>query len=142
MKNTKAMVVQFVVMAVLLVSIFTIVTGCVTTTTTTERNFLRYENNEHTKVFQASMQALNDIGFSVISSDSSGGVIIAERAAFAVGMGVYRFNIFVNRSSGGIEVEVSFISPSMSLGKVDYIGNFIKALKERTPDVVVTTKKQ
>ncbi|MCR4284000.1 MAG: hypothetical protein NUV64_01610 [Parcubacteria group bacterium] len=131
-------------MAVLIFSILIVATGCVTTTTTTERNFLRYENNDRAKVFQASMQALNDIGFSVISSDSNGGVIIAERSAFAVGMGVYRFNIFVNRSSSGsIEVEVSFISPSMSLGKIDYIGNFIKALKERTPDVVlVTTKKQ
>lgn len=127
------------IMAVLLFSILIAVAGCLTTTATTERNFLRYENSDSAKVFQASMRALNDIGFSITASDANGGTITAERSAFTVGVGFYRFNIFVSRATNRTEVEVSFISPSMTMGKKDYVGEFVRALKERTPDVIIVT---
>ena len=104
MKNKR---IPVVTMAVLLFSIIIAVAGCLTTTATTERSFLRYENSDTAVVFQASMRALNDIGFAVTASDAKGGMIVAERSAFTVGLGFYRFNIFVTAgTTGGTEVEV------------------------------------
>ncbi len=139
MKNKR---IPVVTMAVLLFSIIIAVAGCLTTTATTERSFLRYENSDTAVVFQASMRALNDIGFAVTASDAKGGMIVAERSAFTVGLGFYRFNIFVTAgTTGGTEVEVSLVSPSMTVKTADYEGAFVKALKERTPEAVVVVKK-
>jgi hypothetical protein len=107
--------------------------GCASTKQQLVRSHTSYD-----KVFKACMQATADVNYSISSSDSKAGLIVAEQAQFGNSAKVVRLNIMVSRAGNMTEVNVNWVPPPGSVGGSAIIDKYIAALKKRIPDIKVS----
>ena len=69
------------------------------------------------------------------------GLIIADQAVIGGGGTVSRLNIMLNKSADGVSVNVKFVPPPVTIGGGDTVDEYVKALKERIPDIEVSKTK-
>ncbi len=115
-----------------IVSLLVILNSCVLKT---ERN-TRYARSNYADIFQAAVQAVHDIDFSVVANDFKTGMIVAEKSFFEKEKSIIasHLNISVEPSSSGIKVLIKIFDESTEIeGRKKHLKEFVKALKKRAP---------
>ena len=107
------------------------ITSCATAQTAT-----LISNQNYKKVWKACLDSLVDVRFSVSSTDTTSGLIIADQAVVGGHGTVSRLNIQVSKESNGTTVTVTFVPPPGTMGGGTITDNYVKALKKRIPDIV------
>lgn len=69
------------------------------------------------------------------------GLIVADQAVVSGHGTVSRLNIMLTKSADGVSVNVKFVPPPGTIGGYDIVDNYVKALKERIPDIEVSNTK-
>lgn len=103
---------------------------------TTKQQLLR-TNKSYNEVFKACMLAVADVNYSISSSDSKSGLIVAEQPLVGNSAKVVRLNIMVNRVSNRTEVNVNWVPPPGAVGGSGVLDKYIAALKKRVPNIQV-----
>ena len=85
------------------------------------------------KVFQACVDTLSDVNFSVASTDPNSGLIVGDRQ-IAQGESS-KLNVTVTDDAGGTRVVVKFIPPTNAMGGNDTAQQYVDALKTRLPGI-------
>jgi len=95
----------------------------------------RYSGKSYEKVFQAVLESVPDINFSIVSNDINSGVIVAEKFVSDNENGEirHRLDVAVETTARGVKVEItSDKQPSIDEDE-DYLKKFVKVLKRRAP---------
>ena len=92
-------------------------------------------------IWKACIDSLSDVQFSVSSTDTVSGLIIADQAVVGGHGTVCRLNIMLTKSADGVSVNVKFVPPPGTMGGGGTVDAYIKALKERIPDIEVSKTK-
>ena len=115
----------------------TVLTGCASTSSRRLSTASDFD-----KVFAACKPAVVECGFGITSASAADGFISAQRALVGGFGEVEVMNIQVNRDGKGCSVQVSVVPPAdevfRSMQKV--VDNFTKALRDRVPDVAVSSQ--
>jgi hypothetical protein len=110
--------------------------GCSTVQQSVVRSQASYDS-----IWKACIDSLSDVRFSVSSTDKESGLIIADQGVVSGGGSVSRLNIMLTKSVDGVSVSVKFVPPPGTIGGWGNVDAYIKALKERIPDLVVSNTK-
>ena len=89
-------------------------------------------------IWKACIDSLSDVEFSASSTDMGSGLIIADQAVIGGGGTVSRLNIMLTKSADGVSVNVKFVPPPGTMGGGGTVDEYVKALKERIPDIEVS----
>lgn len=95
-------------------------------------------NSSYESVWRASIDSLSDVRFSASSTDMGSGLIVADQAVVGGKGTVSRLNIMLTKSAGGVSVSVKFVPPFGTIGGGGTADAYVKALKERIPDIEVS----
>ena len=92
-------------------------------------------------IWKACIDSLSDVKFSASSTDMGTGLIIADQAVIGGSGTVSRLNIMLTKSADGVSVNVKFVPPPGTIGGGGIVDAYVKALKERIPDIEVSKTK-
>ena len=92
-------------------------------------------NHDYKKVWDACVDTVPDVQFSVSSTDSSAGLIIADQPVFGGHGEVSRLNIRLFKALTSTDVSVKFIPPPGTIGGGGTAERYVDALKQRIPDL-------
>ena len=92
-------------------------------------------------IWKACIDSLSDVQYSASSTDMATGLIVADQAVIGGGGKVSRLNIMLTKSADGVSVSVKFIPPPGTIGGGGTVDEYVKALKERIPDIEVSKTK-
>lgn len=111
--------------------------GCASVQESVVKSKSRYE-----VVHKACVDSLSDVRYSASSADMGSGLIIADQAVILGSGTVSRLNIMLSKSADGVLVNVKFVPPpGFTIGGQGTVDAYIKALKERIPDIEVAKTK-
>ena len=99
---------------------------------------------DHARVWKASIEAINDIGYAVSSTDPTTGLIVAEQDYVLSSGHRLKLNVLVSRSENGRQVSITHVQPGdyLRVGVEEPLAAYVKALTKRIPDVEVIQAKQ
>jgi hypothetical protein len=106
------------------------ISGCSTVQQVTVRT-----NNDYKKVWDACIDSVVDVRFSVSSTDASSGLIIADQPVFGGSGEVSRLNIRLFKALTSTDVSVKYIPPFGTIGGGGTAERYVAALKQRIPDL-------
>jgi hypothetical protein len=118
-------------LSIIVIIMFTIlITGCATVQTSQLTT-----RSDYKKVWNACIDSLPDVRFSVSSTDAASGLIIADQAVVSGHGTVSRLNIRVSRGSGNTIVVVKYVPPPGTIGGYGTADRYVAALKQKIPDL-------
>ena len=122
-----------------LIALAASISACATVQQTTVRTKDNYQ-----KVWNACVDVVADVQYSVSSTDPTSGLIIADQAVLGGHGQVSRLNIRLFKALTGTDVTVKFIPPPGTIGGGGTAERYVTALKQRIPDLesVIITKPQ
>lgn len=97
--------------------------------------------SSYESIWKACIDSLSDVRFSVSSTDMGSGLIVADQAVVSGSGTVSRLNIMLTKSADGVSVSVKFVPPPGTIGGGGIVDAYVKALKERIPDIEVLKTK-
>lgn len=92
-----------------------------------KQNVSSITSNNYESLFQATIEAVHDIDFLVVTSDINSGMIVAEKHFTDNGAVTHRLHIEISSISQGIKVGFIFDDDSVS---IEYDKNAYKVFKE------------
>jgi hypothetical protein len=92
------------------------------------------------EVWNACIDTVPDLGWSVSSTDKASGLIVADQAVVSINSSkVSRLNIRLQKApAGGTVVNVAFVPPPGMTGGWGTVDKYVELLKKRLPGLQVT----
>ncbi|HEY3307721.1 MAG TPA: hypothetical protein VGJ93_04655 [Desulfuromonadaceae bacterium] len=109
--------------------------ACISACASVQQTTVRTKNDDYKKVWNACVDSVADVQFSVSSTDSTSGLIIADQAVMGGHGTVSRLNIQLFKALTSTDVSVKFIPPPGTIGGGGTAERFVAALKQRIPDL-------
>lgn len=107
--------------------------ACVST-----KQYLGRTKSDYDRVYRECIDALADVNYSVTTTDSKIGLIVAEWKLQAMGGAPFKMNIMVTRADKKTEVKVSWIPAPGTIVDPGAADKYIQALKKRIPDIEIS----
>lgn len=114
----------------ILVALAAYISACASVQQSTMRT-----KDDYQKVWNACVDVVADVQFSVSSTDPTSGLIIADQAVFGGKGQVSRLNIRLFKALTSTDVSVKFIPPPGTIGGGGTAERYVTALKKRIPDL-------
>ena len=119
---------------VLRVLVLVVLAACISACSSVQQSTVRTKD-DYQKVWNACVDVVADVQFSVSSTDPTSGLIIADQAVFGGHGQVSRLNIRLFKALTSTDVTVKFIPPPGTIGGGSTAERYVAALKQRIPDL-------
>lgn len=117
------------------ISFITVITGCATVQESRAKTKTNYKT-----VWNACIQSVSDVRFSVSSTDPTTGLIIADSAVVSGSGTVSRLNIQLLKAISDTTIEVKFVPPYGTIGGWGTADGYLDAVRKRVPDLKIEGK--